>query len=209
MIACPADSQSFHSIGTRDSAHVGPESWLGGFIDQALASFGGKYAVIQQTRMGHGKALYSAVPGGTSCFLWTLSRHWPAPAQSAVRVLHAGLLSVAPSGALASIREPHSRPSPPVILSEPERRRSKGESKDPENISPAMPIQGALTKIGTRQTKKSAHFRGRIRSDVYAYSLTAGWRLNSRGMEKPISVAIHSGLPLPWQVPHRAMGSLP
>src|SRR6185437_4836247 len=96
MIACPADSQSFHSIGTRDSARVGPESWLGGFIDQALASFGGKYAVIQQTRMGHGKALYSAVPGGTSCFLWTFSRHWPAPAQSAVRVLHAGLLSVAP-----------------------------------------------------------------------------------------------------------------
>jgi hypothetical protein len=61
------------------------------------------------------------------------------------------------------------RPSPPVILSEPERRRSKGESKDPENVSPTMLIQGVLTKIGTRQTKKAPTFVG---ASVVMFTLT-------------------------------------
>jgi len=47
------------------------------------------------------------------------------------------------------------------------------------------------------------------RSYIDCYSFTAGLRLNCRGMAKPISVAIHWGSPLPWHVPHSAMGSLP
>jgi len=40
-------------------------------------------------------------------------------------------------------------------------------------------------------------------------SLTCGWRLNARGTANWISWAIHSGSPLPWQLPQIASGSLP
>lgn len=35
-----------------------------------------------------------------------------------------------------------------AILSEHERRRSKGEAKDPEDVSSALPMQGVLTRMG-------------------------------------------------------------